>query len=81
MSLLVALTMAATNNSMTVRQRVYLTPVNFMTPRLEPKHLAYAEPQLNRQQASRREYQLKQLSKHNKEQLVYSYSLSSKTKK
>lgn len=45
-----------------------------------PVSLAYAEPQLNRQQASRREYQLKQLSKHNKEQLVYDYSLTNKTK-
>ena len=45
-----------------------------------PVSLAYAEPQLNRQQASRREYQLKQLSKHNKEQLVYDYTLSRKAK-
>ena len=46
-----------------------------------PVTLAYAEPQLNRQQASRREYQLKQLSKLNKEQLVNSYSLVKDTDK
>lgn len=38
-----------------------------------PVTLVYAEPHLNRQQASRREYQLKQLSKQKKEQLVASY--------
>lgn len=36
-----------------------------------PVTLAYSEKQLDRQQASRREYQLKQLSKTKKEQLVY----------
>ena len=41
-----------------------------------PVALAYAESQPNRQQASRREYQLKQLSKKNKEQLVSSYVLN-----
>jgi putative endonuclease len=46
-----------------------------------PVTLVYAEPQLNRQEASRREYQLKQLSKPNKEQLVYQYSRSSDSKK
>jgi putative endonuclease len=40
-----------------------------------PVTLVYAESQPDRQKASRREYQLKQLSKHNKEQLVYNYSL------
>ncbi|MBA6389710.1 GIY-YIG nuclease family protein [Colwellia sp. BRX10-3] len=44
-----------------------------------PVSLAYAESQINRQQASRREYQLKQLSKQNKEQLVNNYSLTNKT--
>lgn len=38
-----------------------------------PVSLVYAETQLNRQQASRREYQLKQLSKLSKEQLVSDY--------
>ena len=38
-----------------------------------PVALVYAEPQPDRQQASRREYQLKQLSKQNKEKLVASY--------
>jgi putative endonuclease len=40
-----------------------------------PVTLVYAEPQPNRQQASRREYQLKQLSKHDKEQLVSDHFL------
>jgi len=35
-----------------------------------PVHLAYAEPQENRQLASKREYQLKKLSKGKKEALV-----------
>ncbi|MGB1263319.1 MAG: GIY-YIG nuclease family protein [Cognaticolwellia sp.] len=39
-----------------------------------PVNLAYAEPQPNRQQASRREYQLKQLTKAKKEQLVSAYA-------
>jgi len=38
-----------------------------------PVALVYAEPHPDRQQASRREYQLKQLSKHNKEKLVANY--------
>jgi putative endonuclease len=38
-----------------------------------PVHLAYSEPQLNRQEASRREYQLKKLTKAKKEQLVQAY--------
>jgi len=38
-----------------------------------PVALVYAEAQPDRQQASRREYQLKQLSKHNKEKLVANY--------
>ncbi|AWB58956.1 GIY-YIG nuclease family protein [Colwellia sp. Arc7-D] len=46
-----------------------------------PVTLVYAEPQLNRQEASRREYQLKQLSKQNKEQLVSQYSHSSDSHK
>jgi len=46
-----------------------------------PVTLAYAEPLLNRQQASRREYQLKQLSKHKKEHLVADYLHSNNTKK
>tara|TARA_R110000744_G_scaffold76431_2_gene151434 strand:+ start:5656 stop:5928 length:273 start_codon:yes stop_codon:yes gene_type:complete len=46
-----------------------------------PVTLAYAESLLNRQQASRREYQLKQLSKHNKEQLVNTYTLTSTAEK
>lgn len=46
-----------------------------------PVTLAYSEPQLNRQQASRREYQLKQLSKHNKEQLVNTYTSTSTAEK
>ena len=41
-----------------------------------PVTLAYAESQPNRQQASRREYQLKQLSKKNKEQLVSRFVLN-----
>ena len=43
-----------------------------------PVSLAYFEPQLNRQEASRREYQLKQLSKIKKEQLVSIYFDSKK---
>ena len=35
-----------------------------------PVTLAYSETQLDRQQASRREYQLKQLTKAKKEQIV-----------
>ncbi|MFT6418598.1 MAG: putative endonuclease [Cognaticolwellia sp.] len=46
-----------------------------------PVKLVYAEPQLNRQEASRREYQLKQLSKQNKEQLVSQYFHSSDSHK
>ncbi|SEK94787.1 putative endonuclease [Colwellia chukchiensis] len=38
-----------------------------------PVALAYAETLNNRQQASQREYQLKQLSKRHKEQLVADY--------
>ncbi len=38
-----------------------------------PVHLAYSEPQRNRQEASRREYQLKKLTKAKKEQLVHAY--------
>ncbi len=38
-----------------------------------PVTLAYAESLLDRQQASRREYQLKQLSKREKENLVAQY--------
>lgn len=45
-----------------------------------PVILAYAEPQPDRQHASRREYQLKQLSKANKEQLVHSYTLNNELK-
>ena len=43
-----------------------------------PVKLAYAEPQHDRQQASRREYQLKQLNKRNKEQLVENYQHANK---
>lgn len=39
-----------------------------------PVNLAYAEQQLNRQQASRREYQLKKYNKKKKEQLVSSFT-------
>jgi putative endonuclease len=38
-----------------------------------PVTLVYAEPQENRQLASRREYQLKQMTKTKKEQLVSQY--------
>ena len=41
-----------------------------------PVNLAYAEQQLNRQQASRREYQLKKYNKKKKEQLVSSFNTS-----
>jgi putative endonuclease len=46
-----------------------------------PVHLAYSEPQINRQEASRREYQLKQLSKAKKEQLTNLYIPSDKSGK
>lgn len=46
-----------------------------------PVHLAYSEPQPNRQEASRREYQLKRLTKAKKEQLVHAYLENSKNKK
>lgn len=39
-----------------------------------PVRLVYSEPQLNRQEASRREYQLKKLTKAKKEQLVRTYT-------
>lgn len=38
-----------------------------------PVYLAYSEHQLNRQEASRREYQLKKLTKTKKELLVSNY--------
>ena len=41
-----------------------------------PVNLAYAEQQLNRQEASRREYQLKKYNKKKKEQLVSSFNTS-----
>jgi len=43
-----------------------------------PVKLAYAEAQQDRQQASRREYQLKQLSKRHKELIVESYQQANK---
>jgi len=45
-----------------------------------PVHLAYSESQINRQEASRREYQLKQLSKAKKEQLTTLYIQSDKSR-
>ncbi len=39
-----------------------------------PVHLAYAENAVNRQSACTREYQLKQLKKSDKEQLVLTFS-------
>lgn len=41
-----------------------------------PVNLAYAEQQLNRQEAGRREYQLKKYNKKKKEQLVSSFNTS-----
>ncbi len=38
-----------------------------------PVSLVYSEPQLNRQDASKREYQLKKFTKAKKEQLVSTY--------
>jgi len=46
-----------------------------------PVNLAYAEQQLNRQEASRREYQLKKYSKEKKELLVSSFVPSSDMEK
>ena len=43
-----------------------------------PVKLAYAEAQQDRQQASRREYQLKQLSKRHKELIVENYQHANK---
>ncbi len=46
-----------------------------------PVSLAYAESQINRQEASRREYQLKKFTKAKKEQLVSAFTFTSEFEK